>query len=365
MKILFNDFKKEYIYLENNIDKTVKKVFKSGSYILGEKVKSFEKKFAEYLGVKYCVGVANGFEALQIALMVLGIKQGDEVITTPLTAAATSLAIKHVGAQPVFVDLDKYYHLDSKKIEGKISSKTKAILPVHLYGQSVQIDEIKRIAKKYNLYLIEDAAQAHGVEYKEKKVGTFGDIGCFSFYPTKNLGCYGDGGAIVTKSKNIYEKCQMLRNYGQKNRYQSELLGLNSRLDEIQAATLIIKLKYLDTFNQKRNDIANIYFKYLENLKEIKLPLKREKSNHIYHLFVIEVKKREKLINFLKKSNIPALVHYPIPIHKQKSFFEFRKLKLPIVETKTKKILSLPIHPFFNKKEAKHISKKIKQFYER
>lgn len=362
--ISFNDFQKEYSLLKKEVDRAIKEVLESGRYILGEKVEKFEKAFADYLGVKYCVGVGNGLEALQISLMALGIKSGDEVITTPLSAVATAIAIKAVGAKPVFVDIDSYYHIDSKKIEEKITKKTKAILPVHLYGQSVEIEKIKKIAKKFNLYLIEDAAQAHGAEYKGQKVGTFGEIGCFSFYPTKNLGAYGDGGAIVTNDRKIYEKCKMLRNYGQKNRYQHEFLGLNSRLDEIQAAILLVKLKYLDKFNKRRINNAKLYFKYLKNLKNIKLPAVREKTTHIYHLFVIEAERRDALSQFLAKNNIPTLVHYPRPIHKEKCFSEFNHLNLPIVEEKVKKILSLPIHPFLRKKDIKFIAWKIKDFYE-
>lgn len=362
--ILFNDLKKEYFNLKKEIDFAIKEVLESGQYILGEKVRRFEKEFANYLDAKHCLGVGNGLEALQIALMASGIKRGDEVITTANSAVATALAIKAVEAKPVFVDIDEYYHLDPDKIEEKITRQTKAILPVHLYGQAVAIKEIRKIAQKHHFYLIEDAAQGHGAEYNGQKVGTFGDLGCFSFYPTKNLGAFGDGGAIVTNRKDLYEKCKMIRNYGQRNRYKHEMYGLNSRLDEIQAAILSVELKYLDQFNQKRNKQAKLYFKLLRNLKEIRLPKIRENANHIYYLFVIEAEKRDKLMEFLKENNIPILVHYPIPIHKQNCFSEFNNLKLPILESKINKILSLPIHPFLKNKDIIYISRKIIKFYE-
>jgi len=362
--ILFNDFKTEYIYLKKEIDSAIKEVLMSGRYILGKKVENFERQFAKYLGVKYCVGVGNGLEALQIALMALGIGEGDEVITTAHSAVATTLAIKAVGAKPIFVDIDEYYHLDSSKIENKITSRTKAILPVHLYGQMVDIETIQQIAKKHSLYLIEDAAQAHGAEYNGKKAGTFGDFGCFSFYPTKNLGAFGDGGAIVTNKKELYEICKMIRNYGQKNRYEHEIYGLNSRLDEIQAAILSVKLKHLSEFNRKRQQIAKLYFKLLKDVPQIRLPKIRNNAKHIFHLFVIEAERRDELIKFLEKNNIPTIVHYPIPIHKQKCFPEFNNLKLPVLETKVQKILSLPIHPFLKKEDVIYIVKKIKEFYD-
>jgi len=362
--ILFNDFKKKYFYLRKEIDLAIKEVLRSGQYILGRRVEEFEKQFADYLGVKYCIGVGNGLEALQIALMTLGVKKGDEVITTAHSAIATALAIKAVGAKPVFVDIDEYYHLDSDRIEKKITPKTKAILPVHLYGQTAAIKKIKKIAQKHHLYLIEDAAQAHGAEYDGRKAGTFGEFGCFSFYPTKNLGAFGDGGAIVTDSKDLYEKCKMIRNYGQKNRYEHEVYGLNSRLDEIQAAILSVEIKYLDKFNQKRNEQAKLYFKLLKGVKEIKLPKTRENANHVYYLFVIEAERRNELMNFLRKNNISTLIHYPIPIHKQRCFSEFNNLKLLVLENKVNKILSLPIHPFLKNKDIIYISQKIIEFYE-
>ncbi|MDD3488176.1 MAG: DegT/DnrJ/EryC1/StrS family aminotransferase [Candidatus Pacebacteria bacterium] len=362
--ILFNDLKKKYLYLQKEIDNACKKVLRSGRYILEKETEGFEKKFAQYLGAKYCAGVGNGLEALQIALMALNIKEGDEVITTPYSMAASTLAIKMVGAIPVFVDIDNYFHIDADKIEEKITSRTKAILPVHLFGQMAEMEKIKKIAKRHNLFLVEDAAQAHGARYKDKKAGTFGDIGCFSFYPTKNLGTFGDGGAIVTNNKKLYEKCKMIRNYGQKNRYEHELCGLNSRLDEIHAAILSVDLKYLNKFNLIRKNLAKIYSLKLKNIKEIKLPEIRIHADHIFHAFTIEVERRQDLISFLAKNKIPTFIYYPIPIHKQKCFSGFNHLDFPITEKKSKKVLSLPIHPFLESKDIAYISQKIAKFYE-
>jgi dTDP-4-amino-4,6-dideoxygalactose transaminase len=362
--ILSNDFKKEYFYFKKEVDFAIKEVLESGQYILGQQVENFEKQFSNYLGAKYCIGVGNGLEALQIALIALGIGKGDEVITTSYSMAAATLAIKEVGAKPVFIDIDEYFHLNPDNIERKITARTKAILPVHLYGQAACIEKIRNITKKYRLYLIEDAAQAHGAEYSGQKVGTFGDFGCFSFYPTKNLGAFGDGGAITTNKKELFEKCRIIRNYGQKNRYEHEVCGLNSRLDEIQAAILSVKLKYLDEFNKKRQQLAKTYFKLLKNVKEVKLPKIRNNANHIFHTFVIEAEKRNELMNFLEKNNIPTIIYYPMPIHKQKCFSSFNNLILPISENKVDAVLSLPIHPFLKNEDIIYISKKIIKFYE-
>jgi dTDP-4-amino-4,6-dideoxygalactose transaminase len=363
MKILFNRLEKKYIKNKKRFLKIADKVLSSGRYILGPFVTEFEKNFAQYMEVKYCVGVGNGLEALQIGLMVLGIGKGDEVITTSLSAVATSLAIKAVGAKPVFVDIDEYYHLDADQIEKYINKKTKAILLVHLYGQSVDLDKILKIAKKYKLFVVEDCAQAHGTEYKNKKVGTFGDVGCFSFYPTKNLGAFGDGGCIVTNNKKIADLAKMIRNYGQKNRYEHIVYGINSRLDELQAVFLLEKLKDLDRDNLKRQKKAKIYFDLLKDVKQIRLPLIRPNSNHVFHLFVIEAEEREKLQKFLQERKVETLIHYPIPIHKQKCFKEYNKIKLPVVEEKTKKILSLPLYPEIRDEEIIYVCKSILKFY--
>ena len=360
---LFNDFKKEYAHTKKDIDKAMVKVAKSGWYILGKEASNFEKEFAKFVGTKHAIGVANGLEALQISLMSLGIKEGDEVITTSLSAIATALAIKAVGAKPVFADIDEFYHLDPEDIEIKITRKTKAIIPVHLYGQPAEMGKIIALAKKHKLYVIEDCAQSHGAKFRKKMTGSMGIAGCFSFYPTKNLGALGDAGAITTNDSNLAEKCRMIRNYGQITRYEHPCLGINSRLDELQAAILRVKLKRLRESNAKRNKIAKLYRKELRGITQIKLPKERAGASHAYHLFVIETENRGELQKYLSEKGIPTLIHYPIPIHKQKSFRELNSLSLPQTENKVKKILSLPCHPYLEEKEIKFISQAIRSFY--
>jgi dTDP-4-amino-4,6-dideoxygalactose transaminase len=361
--ILMNDFKKEYSHIEKEVLIALKKFLKSGWYILGEEVIQFEKYFSRYIGTKYCIGVANGLEALQISLMALGISADDEVITVSNSAVATSLAITNLGARPIFIDIDEFYHIDTSKIESKITKKTKAIIPVHLFGQPVEIKKIISMAKKYNLHVIEDACQAHGATYDSKRVGSYGTFGCFSFYPTKNLGGYGDGGAITTNSKTLYKKCISLRNYGQTSRYEHECIGLNSRLDEIQAAILNVKLKKLDRMIKKRNEIAQTYLKELAEVKQVILPKTRKRASHTYHLFVIQAEKRDDLMEFLKNNDVQTLIHYPIPIHNQKCYPEFNSIVLERTENIAKNIISLPVHPFMTKSKVMTVCKLIKKFY--
>ena len=361
--ILMNDFKQEYFYHRLPVDSAITGVLKSGWYILGKKVEAFEKKYAEYIGTKYCIGVGNGMDGLEIILMTLGIGISDEVITVANTAVATVLAITNVGATPVFADIDDYYHIDPAEIEKRITKKTKAILPVHLFGQMCDMETIMKIAKKYKLKVIEDACQAHGSSYKGRKAGTFGDAAAFSFYPTKNLGTYGDGGAITTNSIDIYNKAKMLRNYGQENRYHHKMKGSNSRLDEIHAAILYSKLNKLDTLVARRNEIASFYLKQLRHISHIKLPKKREHALHSYHLFVIEVENRENLMKYLLEKGIETQIHYPIPIHKQECYPEYRNIQLPRAESAASHILSLPIHPFLKDGEILKICKVINDFY--
>lgn len=363
MEIPFNEFKKKYKQKEARIDSAIKSVLESGYFILGNKVKKFEEEFAKYIGTKHAVGVANGLDAIQISLLSMGIGKDDEVITTPLSAVATTLAIVAVGAKPIFVDIDEYYHIDKNKIEEKITNKTKAIIPVHLFGQAVEIDAIMKIAKKHDLAVIEDAAQAHGAKFKSKKVGVFGDTGCFSFYPTKNLGAFGDAGMIVTNDDDLAQKCRMIRNYGQKNRYEHEIYGINSRLSELQASILSVELPELDRNNKKRQKVAERYTKELAGIEQVTLPKKRNEGNPVYHLFVIETEKRDALQKYLSENGITTLIHYPIPIHKQKCLKEHNRVVLPVTEEKVKKILSLPTHPYLTGKEIAYICKHIKKFF--
>ena len=363
--IVMNDFKKEYNHIKTEVDQAIKRCLESGWYILGEEVAAFEKEFAHYTGVSYAIGVANGLEALQIGLMALGIGEGDEVITVSNSAVATSLAITNTGATPIFVDIDDYYHIDLNDVERKITNKTKAIIPVHLFGQIVDMDGLTALAQKYNLKIIEDACQAHGATYKGKHAGSFGDLAAFSFYPTKNLGAYGDGGAITTNSQELYEKCLMLRNYGQQNRYEHKYKGLNSRLDELQAAILRVKLTHSDEMITKRQDIAKQYIQLLSGIDGLELPKIRANGQHGFHLFVIKTDQRDALQNYLKENGIATIVHYPIPIHKQECYSEFNNLNLPKTETASGTILSLPMHPFLTEKEIQFICNTIKKFYEK
>lgn len=363
MDIKFLDFDRQYKTVSQEIEKAISRVLKRQIFILGPELEAFESEFAKYLGVKYVVGLNSGTDALEFCLRALEIGPGDEVITPANSYIATSLAISYVGAKPVLVDCDpNTYQVDVSQIEKKITKKTKAILPVHLYGAPCEIDKITKLAKKHNLFVIEDVAQAVGTTLHGKKMGSFGDINAFSFYPGKNLGAYGDAGAVATNSKKLFEKARFLRNYGQTKKYHHVTFGRNSRLDEIQAAVLRVKLKYIDEWNKTRRDIANMYYETLSKVKTQSL-LPKGESN--YHLFVIETKKRDQLQKFLEKNNIGTLIHYPIPIHLQKTYshLQYEKGNFPVAEKVAKSILSLPIYPGLSKKEITHISHKIASFF--
>ncbi len=359
------DLKRQYEKIKPEVDNAIQEVLDSTQFILGRKVSDFEKTVAEYLGVKYAIGVANGTDALQIAMMSLGIGPGDEVITTPFTFVATTEMIVMIGARPVYVDINPVtYNIDVKKIKEKITSRTKAILPVHLYGNPAEMDEIIAIAREYNLYVIEDSAQSFGAEYKGKKVCSFGDVACISFFPSKNLGCYGDGGMIVTNDDEIHEKVRMIANHGSKVRYVHERLGLNSRLDAIQAAILNVKLKYIDEWNDKRIQNAKLYSERLRDVNQVIIPTYPDYSKHIFHQYTIKVEMRDKLQKFLLSKNIPTAIHYPLPLHLQPAFRGFAEEgSLPFAEEAAKKVLSLPMHPDLYIEEIDYITDSIKEFY--
>lgn len=362
MTISFTDFKRAYNEHKAEFDRAFESVMNSGQLILGKQVQEFEKEFAAFCGALTAVGVANGMEALQIALMALGIKDGDEVITTPFSAVATANAIVAVGAKPVFVDIDEYFNLDPAGIPAAITPKTKAILPVHLYGQPADMDAIMAVAKDKNLKVIEDCAQAHGAQYNGKSVGSFGDFGCFSFYPTKNLGAFGDSGAVVTRDQKADEVCRTLRNYGQKNRYEHEAYGINSRLDELQAALLLVQIKYLKQYNARRQEIARMYNEQLAGVKDIVLPKTRAGSEHVYHIYAIQSDWRDELQKYLSEQGITTLIHYPIIIPKQRSYADYNALSFPKAQRAADTTLSLPIHPLLTNEEVNYICEKIKQF---
>lgn len=357
--ISFSGLLEQYREIREEIDTTINQVLNSGWYILGKELEGFEKEFASYCGVKYAVGCASGTEAIALSLMSFDIKEGDEVITVPNTAVPTISAISMVGARPVLIDVDDYFLMDVKKIEKVITKRTKAIIPVHLYGQVADMDEITAIADKHNLKVVEDACQSHGAEYKGQKVGSLGTVGCFSFYPTKNLGCFGDGGAVTTNDGEIYHKLKMLRNYGQEKRYFHTIKGINSRLDEIQAAILRVKLKHLDAWNKKRKEIAMLYDKLLNNT--CVTPIKKKKCCHVFHLYVIRSKYRDGLQSFLKENRIDTLIHYPVPVHLQEAYrdLQYKTGDFPGAEEASKEVLSLPMHPYLSADDVGRICKKI------
>jgi dTDP-4-amino-4,6-dideoxygalactose transaminase len=368
----FLDLTRQYKGIEGEIHSATKKVYEKGRFILGEEVSAIEKEFAQYCGVRYGVGVSSGTDALYLALKTAGIGEGDEVITTAHSFIATALAISFTGAKPLFVDIDpETYTMDPNELEYFLMKrrakdkrgKIKAILPVHLYGHPAKMDAILNIADRYHLIVIEDACQAHGAEYGGKKVGAFGSLGCFSFYPTKNLGGYGDGGMVVTNDKKCYETLRLLRCYGEEKKYHHFVKGHNSRLDEIQAAILRVKLKYLDQWNEGRRKKAQIYTQSLQSNRVIP-PVEREKAKHVYHLYVIRIKKRNSLQAFLKEKGIETLIHYPIPIHLQKAYKElgYRKGDLPITEQCSQEILSLPFFPEMTESEIEEVANQIRCF---
>lgn len=363
-KVKFNNFNGEIVKRKKELHEAFNRVLSSGWFVLGKEVESFENEFAGYLGTKHCIGVGNGLEALQISLMALGIKPGDEIITTPISAMATTLAIIAVGATPVFVDT-KDGLIDPDLIPAAISRKTKAILPVHLYGQPCQIDRIRRLCKVNNLFLVEDACQAHGSIFKGRKLGTFGDVNCFSFYPTKNLGAFGDGGAIVTNNSRIAKICKIIRDYGQSSKYLHTRYGLNSRLDEVQAAILRVKLEYLEEDNARRRSLVEKYYKELSGLSNLDLIGREHLSNSNYHLFVIKTPRRDDLRKYLSEKGIQTLIHYPKIIPDQPIYRSLGHKKTYLKESKkfVKEVLSLPCSPSTTYREVDYISKQIKVFF--
>ena len=363
MNIPFLSLSDSYKAHEDEFNKELINVLSSGIYIGGEAVKKFENNFAKYSDARYCVGLANGMDALEISLKALGISQGDEVIVPSNTFIATWLAVSNVGAIPVPVEPNNDdYSIDASKIEAAISNQTKAIIPVHLYGQPAAMDKILEIAKNNHLYVIEDAAQAHGAIFNEQKIGAHGDIVAWSFYPGKNLGAFGDGGAITTNNKSLAEKIKIIGNYGSKEKYVNILKGVNSRLDPIQATALDIKLKHLDSWNQSRRVIAK---KYLEeiSLKDIILPIYLDLKNSAWHLFVIRHPQRDNLASYLKSKGIQTLIHYPIPPHKQEVYSsDYHKFNLPICDCMSDELLSLPIGPHMPMDHVEYVIKKVNSF---
>ncbi|WP_318528459.1 DegT/DnrJ/EryC1/StrS family aminotransferase [Plectonema radiosum] len=358
----------QYQSIAAQIEKNICAVMASGRYIMGPQVKEFELEFAQYLSCDQVISCNSGTDALHLALRALRIGAGDEVITTPFTFIATTEAIGIVGATPVFVDVDlNTYNIDTELIESKITERTKAILPVHLYGRPGNMTAIMEIARKYNLKVIEDCAQATGAVWSGQKVGTIGDVGCFSFFPTKNLGCFGDGGAIATSDKVIAERVEYLRRHGGKVKYQHEELGLNSRLDTIQAAVLLVKLQYLDRWNSARAEIADYYRNQLANVKGIVLPTTVQEGNSVWNQFTIRVldKQRSNVQKFLKEKGIGSMVYYPIPLHLQQvhSNLNYPLGSLPISEQLSHEVLSLPMFPELTASAQKVVVESVSQAF--
>jgi len=365
MQVQFVDLKAQYQTIKPEIDQAIQNVVSNTAFILGKAVSDFEQKFANYCEVKHCIGVNSGTSALILALQALGIGKGDKVITAANTFIATAEAISLVGATPVFVDVEeKNYNLDPTKLKKAITKKIRAIIPVHLYGQPADMDPIIKIAEEKGIPVIEDACQAHGALYNGKKTGSWGVMGCFSFYPGKNLGAYGEGGAVTTNDDQLAEKIKMLRDHGSSKKYLHEYIGNNCRLEGIQGAVLSVKLNHLDQWNESRRRNAGLYRKYLED-SSVKLPEEMPYAKHVYHLFVVQVKDREKLIDFLKDKGIFTGIHYPIPNHLQNaySFLGYQKGSFPVTEECSEEILSLPMFAELTEEQIKYTADCIKEFH--
>lgn len=363
MKIMPNVLERQFLKHQEEYEQKALEVLRSGWYVLGKEVSAFEKEFAAYTGSNHCVGLASGLDALWIAFRILNIGKGDEVIVQGNAYIACVMGISMNGATPVFVEPDEYNNIDVNKIEEKITGKTKAILVVHLYGQASNMTEIKKITEKHKLFLVEDCAQSHGACHNGQMTGTFGDIGCFSFYPSKNLGCFGDGGAIITNNSDIADQFKVYRNYGSEKRYHNKIVGTNSRLDEIQAGLLRIKLKYLEEDNKERCRLCDKYLKEIKN-PLIELPIILKDSTTVWHQFVIRASTRNSLIKYLESKEIGSLIHYPVPPHLSEAYSYLNKKRgsLPITERYAKEVLSLPLYIGMTDEEQNYVIEVINQF---
>ncbi|PFO08694.1 transcriptional regulator [Bacillus sp. AFS076308] len=358
------DLKTEYQVLKDEINHAIEEVLESGSFILGKKGKKLEQSISKYIGVAHGLGVANGTDALLLCLEALGIGAGDEVITTTFTFFATAEVIARVGATPVLVDIDPLsYNMNPALIESAITEKTKAIIVVHLFGKPANMDAIMEISRKYHLRVIEDACQSIGASFQGKKVGSYGDMGCFSFFPSKNLGAYGDGGMIVTNESDLFEKIKLLRNHGSSERYIHTHIGLNSRLDEIQAAVLDVKFKRLDEWNNRRRELAKRYSEKLTGA--VSVPIVGEEAEHVFHQYSIESPRRDELAQFLNGRHIASSVYYPVPLHLQQAFqyLGYKTGDLPVSERCSKRILALPMNPMMTEKQQDQVIMAINEFF--
>ena len=366
------DLKSQYLRLKSDIDSAIAGVIDQTNFIKGSALKNFEQELADYLNVKHVIGVGNGTDALQIALMSLDLSPGDEVIVPAFTYVASAEVIGLLGLRPIMVDVDaNNFNILTHNLEKVITAKTKAIVPVHLYGQSAPMDNVIDFAKKHNLFIVEDNAQSLGCNYhfgnnKFSKTGTIGHIGCTSFFPSKNLGCFGDGGAISTNDDQLADKMRMIANHGQSQKYVHDRIGINSRLDSIQAAILSVKLKELDDFNRRRQSVAKIYDDEFSSVEEIITPHREEYTEHVYHQYTIKVdeSKRDQLKSFLSDFNIPSMIYYPIPLYKQKAFSSYYAgTGLINTEALCKQVLSLPMHTEMDNEIQYYITNKVKDFF--
>lgn len=368
MTIPFFDITRQNAALRREIDAAIAQVIDKGRFILGENVSQLEKEFAAYCGTKFAVGVASGTDALHLTLKACGIKDGDEVITSPFTFVATAEAIDYCGAQPIFIDIEpNTFNIDPAKIAKKITKKTKAILPIHLYGLAANMAEIVKIAREHGLMVVEDCAQATGAAINGQKVGSFGNAGCFSFFPTKNLGCFGDGGMITTNDENLAAEIKILRGHGSRKTYHYDIIGYNSRLDELQAAIIRVKLPHLDSYIQSRRQKACIYYKHLKRLSEIKLPHEPSGYLHTYNQYTVLAENRDELFEYLKTKSVGAMVYYPLSLHLQKAFSELKHKRGDFEESEKAQssVLSLPIFPEFTDQEAEAACHVISSYFEK
>jgi len=366
-QIPFFTLQHQNLQIEEEVQLFYKQLHAEAWYILGTHLEKFEKEYSDYSSVKHTVGVGNGLDALTLSLKALNIGKGDEVIVPANTFIATILAVTHAGATPVLIDPDHFtYNITADGIEKQLSSKTKAVIPVHLYGSPCEMDEIMSLAKKHSIQIIEDNAQAHGAAYKGKKTGSFGIINATSFYPVKPLGAYGDGGAITTNDDVLAHKVKLLRNYGSEEKYYYQTTGFNSRLDELQAGILSVKLKHLDSWNEERRQLAHHYSLLLKGVGDIVIPQETKNNKHVYHLYVIQTDKRNDLNDFLKKNAIETGIHYPIPAHLQKAydFLHLKKGTLPVTEILSDKVLSLPLFNGMKTEEVEYVCEMIRKFYQ-
>ena len=373
MNIQMVDLKSQYEKIKEEIAAGIQNCLDNTAYINGPAVKEFQQAFEKYLGVKHVIPCANGTDALQIALMALDLKPGDEVICPAFTYVATAEVIGLLGLVPIMVDVDvDTFNISLDHLDQYVTPKTKVIVPVHLYGQSADMEQILAFAKKHNLYVVEDNAQAIGSDYtfadgSSKKTGTIGEIGCTSFFPSKNLGCYGDGGAIMTNDDELAAKIRMIANHGQEKKYYHKVLGCNSRLDTLQAEVLKVKLKYLDEYAAARNKVAVYYYQNLAEISEIEVPKRSASSNHVFHQYTLKIKngKRDALQQYLAENKIPSMIYYPLPLYKQEAFQQYvgADFSLPVTEVLCQEVLSLPIHTEFNKESSDYVIASIKKFF--